>query len=252
MSRTMKSPATLATAIAALALLTGCGAGDRLANIGRAPEMSQISNPQMQRDYKPVSMPMPAQRLATRSPNSLWDINRKGFFKDQRAADVGDVLTVNIEIDDKAELDNESERTRSSDESAALPKLLGMEGSLARYLPQSVDPTNLTSATADSSHDGKGSIDRKEKIEVKLAALVTQILPNGNFVISGKQEIRVNFEKRILQVMGIVRPQDISINNSVDYDQIAEARIVYGGEGQITDMQQPRYGQQLYDVVFPF
>ncbi len=247
-----KKIANLTLALMSLTALTACGAGQRLSNIGRPPEMAQIENPQAQQDYKPVSMPMPSKHVATRSPNSLWDTNRKGFFKDQRAADIGDVLTVNIEIDDKAQVDNETERTRQSEETAALPKLLGMEGSLQRILPQSIDPTDLVDASADSTHNGKGSIDRKEKVEVKLAATVLQILPNGNFVIGGKQEVRINFEKRILQVMGIIRPQDISTTNSVDYDQIAEARIVYGGEGQITDFQQPRYGQQVYDVLFPF
>ncbi len=247
-----KTIRVLALALTSCCALTACGAGQRLSNISRPPDMAQIENPQTKPDYKPVSMPMPAQHVAVRSPNSLWDINRKGFFKDQRAADVGDVLTVNIEIDDKAQLDNETERTRSSSETAALPKLLGIEGSLQRVLPESIDPTALIDGSADSSHDGKGSIDRKEKIEVKLAATVLQIMPNGNFVISGKQEVRINFEKRILQVMGIIRPEDISTTNSVDYDQIAEARIVYGGEGQITDFQQPRYGQQVYDVLFPF
>lgn len=92
----------------------------------------------------------------------------------------------------------------------------------------------------------------KKKITVKLAAIVTQILPNGNFAIEGSQEVRVNYEKRILKVAGVIRPQDVSISNTINYEQIAEARIAYGGEGQITDVQQPRYGQQVYDILFPF
>jgi flagellar L-ring protein precursor FlgH len=232
--------------------LTACGAGERLSNIGKPPEMAQIVNPQLQQDYKPVTMPMPSPKFAARSPNSLWDTNRNSFFKDQRAADIGDVLTVNITIDDKAQLDNETERTRSASEGAGIPKLFGGETQLGQVFNEAVDPTNLVEASSDSGHKGSGSIDRKEKINVKLAAVVTQILPNGNFVINGKQEIRINFEKRILQVMGIIRPEDISIANAIDYDQIAEARIVYGGEGQITDFQQPRYGQQAFDVLMPF
>jgi flagellar L-ring protein precursor FlgH len=187
-----------------------------------------------------------------RSPNSLWDTNRNSFFKDQRAADIGDVLTVNVVLDDKAQLNNETKRSRTSAEDAGLPNFLGVETKLSQVLPEAVDPSSLVSASSDSNHDGKGSVDRKEKINIKLAATVTQILPNGNFVIQGKQEIRVNYEKRVLQVAGIIRPQDISIANSIDYDQIAEARIDYGGQGQITDVQQPRYGQQLYDVLMPF
>lgn len=232
--------------------LTACGSMDRVANIGKPPEMARIENPQLQPGYQPVSMPMPAPQASHMQPNSLWDSNRQAFFKDQRASDVGDILTVLIEISDEAELDNETERSRSSSEGAGLNSLLGYEASLDRILPQAVDNGNLIEAGADSSHNGSGSIGREEDISVTLAAIITQILPNGNFVIQGRQEVRVNFEKRILQVAGIIRPEDISTQNTIGYDQIAEARIIYGGEGQITDVQQPRYGQQLYDIVFPF
>ncbi|NCC22515.1 MAG: flagellar basal body L-ring protein FlgH [Alphaproteobacteria bacterium] len=236
----------------ALLSLTACGSVDRIANIGRAPEMAKIENPVMQEDYQPVSLPMPTPQDTTRTANSLWDGSRKTFFKDQRASDVGDILTVLISISDQAELENESSRTRASSENAGLDNLLGYETALNRILPEDIDNANLVGGSADSSHRGEGSIEREEEIEVKLAALVTQILPNGNMVIHGKQEVRVNFEKRILAIDGVIRPEDISTNNTISAEKIAEARIVYGGEGQITDVQQPRYGQQLYDVIFPF
>jgi flagellar L-ring protein precursor FlgH len=241
----------MALALLACAL-SGCGAGERLANVGKAPEMAKIENPQLAANYAPVSMPMPAPKASIRQPNSLWDSNRQAFFKDQRADDVGDILTVMIEIQDKAELDNETERTRESGESAGLDNFLGIESNLNGVLPQAVDPANLIGMDSDSNHKGSGTIDREEKIDVKLAALITQVLPNGNFVIHGSQEVRVNFEKRILNVDGVIRPQDVSIDNTINYDQIAEARISYGGQGQITDVQQPRYGQQVYDILMPF
>ncbi|MCK6418098.1 MAG: flagellar basal body L-ring protein FlgH [Alphaproteobacteria bacterium] len=233
-------------------ILASCAAADRIAQIGKPPQMSNIDNPTLQPEYQPVSLPMPAPKNVRMEKNSLWASNRQTFFKDQRAKDVGDIITVTIDIDDEGKIDNETERTRESSENAALPKLLGYEGSLDKYLPESIDPTNLAEMTADSAHKGTGSIDREEQVRVQLAALVTQILPNGNMVIHGKQEVLVNFEKRLLGIDGVIRPEDISINNTISYEQIAEARIVYGGEGQITDVQQPRYGQQLYDVVFPF
>ena len=240
-----------------LALLVGCGlsacsTADRIARIGQQPEMSEIANPQTQPGYQPVSMPMPAPRATEQQLNSLWTSNRRSFFEDQRAKDAGDILTVVIKISDKAQLDNDTERTRSSTENSGLDQLLGYEASLDRILPQAVDNTNLSALDAESTYTGEGSIDRKEKIEVKLAASVIQVLPNGNLVIAGRQEIAVNYEKRIVQITGIVRPEDISVENSVDYERVAEARITYGGEGQISDVQQPRYGQQLYDILFPF
>ncbi len=243
---------TLIISISSLLALGACGSVDRVANIGRAPEMAKIENPVMQKNYQPVSLPMPAPKDATRQPNSLWDGTRQTFFKDQRANDVGDIITVVISISDEAEMDNASSRSRQSSESAGLDSLLGYEQSLDRLLPEAIDNTDLIDAEADSTHSGEGSIEREEEIEIQLAALVTQILPNGNLVIYGRQEVRVNFEKRILAIDGVIRPEDISTDNSISAEKIAEARIVYGGEGHITDVQQPRYGQQLYDIIFPF
>lgn len=233
-------------------MLSACGAADRIANIGAPPEMTKISNPTTAKDYEPVSLPMPAPKQTVMQKNSLWASDRQTFFKDQRAKDVGDIITVVIEIADEATLENETERTRNSGESAQLDSLLGYEQALDKVLPEAIDNTSLIEGGADSNFSGAGSVEREEEITVKLAALITQILPNGNMAIHGRQEVLVNFEKRILQINGVIRPQDISTENTVAYDQIAEARIIYGGEGQITDVQQPRYGQQLYDIVFPF
>jgi len=240
------------TLLLAATALSGCGAGERLENIGKAPEMAPIQNPVQQAGYKPVSMPMPEVKASIRQKNSLWASDRQTFFEDQRADAVGDILTVLIDIQDEAELENETERTRTSGENADLSSFLGYEGSLGQILPEAIDPTNLVDLTGNSTHTGEGTIEREEDIQVTLAAVVTQRLPNGNMVIQGRQEVRVNFEKRILELAGVIRPEDISIDNTISYDKIAEARISYGGKGQITDVQQPRYGQQVYDVLFPF
>jgi len=238
--------------LCAILLLTACGAGDRLANIGKAPEMSPIVNPATKPDYTRVSMPMPPQRVMTRENNSLWGGNKQTFFKDQRAATIGDILTVMIDIDDEADLQNESQRSRSSDEGVNLDSLLGVETQLTKVLPEAVTGGDLVDFGTTSRYRGDGSTEREEQVDMKLAATVTQILPNGNMVIQGRQEVRVNFEKRILELAGVIRPEDIMTDNTISYDKIAEARISYGGEGQITDMQQPRYGQQAYDILFPF
>lgn len=243
----------------AITQLTACSAVDRLANVGEAPTLSTIENPTTQSGYKPVSLPMPTPQPDMRQANSLWSSGKNGFFKDQRAGNVGDILTVLIEIDDEAELDNSSSRNRSSGENSNLNSILGYEQSLAKVLPEAINNAatgllnpNIANFDSASNHSGSGSIDREEEITVRLAALVTQELPNGNLVIQGRQEVRVNYEKRILELAGVIRPEDITINNSITYDKIAEARISYGGKGQITDVQQPRYGQQVFDVLFPF
>jgi flagellar L-ring protein precursor FlgH len=235
-----------------LFFVSGCAVTERLSKVGTEPPLTQISNPQLDRNYKPVSMPMPNQIAEDRQPNSLWTTGRQAFFEDQRATAVGDIVTVIINIDDQAQLDNTTTRTRQSNENAGLKNLLGLEGSFNRVLPEAVNPAALVTGTSNSNSNGVGTIDRQEKIELKLAAIITQILPNGNFVIQGKQEIRVNFEKRVLQLSGIIRPQDITLGNTIPSEQIAEARVSYGGEGHISDVQQPRYGQQIFDVLFPF
>ena len=238
--------------ILAALTLSACSTVDRISKIGETPEMTKIANPMTDPTYQPVSLPMPAPEKITQHRNSLWQSNRVTFFEDQRANNVGDIITVLIDIEDEATIENETERTRSGGESAGLNSILGLEQSLDRLLPEAVDNTSLADFESDSTSTGTGTIEREDEIKLRMAALITQLLPNGNMVIHGKQEVLVNFEKRILSVDGVIRPEDISVNNTVSYDQIAEARIVYGGEGHITDVQQPRYGQQLYDVLFPF
>ncbi len=241
-------------AIVALAaiVLTGCNLASRLSNVGAAPTLSAIENPTQAPEYRPVSLPLPDAQPIHRNKNSLWRAGARAFFKDQRAAEVGDLVTVIIDLDDSATINNSTSRSRTSSETASLPSFLGYEQSLNRILPQAIDPTNLVEGGATGSHAGIGSITRDEAIKLKVAAIVTQILPNGNMVVHGRQEVSVNFEVRELQITGIIRPEDISSGNTVASDKVAEARIAYGGRGQITDVQQPRYGQQVYDILFPF
>lgn len=233
-------------------ILGGCAMADKISKIGQAPEMSKIANPMTDSEYQPVSLPMPSPQTTAPEKNSLWQSGRITFFKDQRASNIGDIITVTIDISDEATLENDTSESRSSSENAALDSLFGLESSLDKILPQAVDNTDLTDFGSDSSHTGSGSIERKDDVQLRLAALITQLLPNGNMVIHGKQEVLVNFEKRVLQIDGVIRPEDISVDNTISYDQIAEARILYGGEGQLMDLQQARYGKQLYDIIFPF
>jgi flagellar L-ring protein precursor FlgH len=237
---------------AAAALLTGCNLFQRLADVGETPQLSRIENPTHGRSYRPVSMPMPAPVTAHREPNSLWRPGSRAFFKDLRATRVGDLVTVMIDIDDKGEFANTSERKRNAGEGASASALLGYEASLSKILPNAVNPSNLLDIETDSNSVGDASIDREEKISLKLAAVVTQVLPNGNLVIHGRQETRVNYEIRELQVAGVIRPENITNQNTIPYEKIAEARLAYGGRGHMTDVQQPRYGQQLIDILFPF
>jgi flagellar L-ring protein precursor FlgH len=234
------------TCLLAATALTGCAAAERLSRIGEAPAMTPVSSPTQSKDYRPVSMPMPTPVVLEPAANSLWRPGARAFFKDQRAKQVGDVMTVVVNIQNEtAQLQQQTQRTRSgSSESATITNFFGL-GAIG-------SPNPAINATSDSNFDGKGTASRSETVIVKLAAVVLQVLPNGNLAVAGRQEIRVNNDLRELKVAGVIRPEDIRSDNTITSEKIAEARISYGGRGIITDVQQPRYGQQIFDVIFPF
>lgn len=242
----------LAALVAAGLSLAACGAADRLANVGRAPALSPIEDPTAQAGYKPVRMPMPDMEPAAFASNSLWRQGSRAFFKDQRAARVGDLVTVRVNVTDRAQFENQTRRSRQGGENLGAESLLGFETRLDRILPDEVRADALVGFDSRSNSRGEGSTRRSEQLTTNVAAVVTQVLPNGNMVIEGKQEIRVNFEVRELIVAGVVRPEDIEANNTIESSKIAQARIAYGGRGQLTDVQQPRYGQQVMDILLPF
>jgi flagellar L-ring protein FlgH len=238
------------TMLTVVSITGGCSSIDRLSQIGEQPKLSSIENPTTQPGYKPVQMPMPKPEVVSYNPNSLWRNGSRSFFKDQRAHQIGDLLTVTVNITDQANFANETQRSRSATEDSGITAFLG--SSLFGQRAQSVLPGRFLTADSTMATDGKGSIVRQETLQTNVAAIVTQVLPNGNLVVEGKQEIRVNYEKRELIVAGIVRPEDIQSDNTIDSSKIAQARIAYGGHGEISDIQQPRYGSQVMDVLLPF
>src|SRR6478736_2496036 len=239
----------IAVCLLAGSMLSGCAAVDRLATIGQPPPLSKVDNPTAQPGYKPVQMPMPAALPATYNPNSLWRNGSRAFFKDQRAHQIGDILTVKVNITDKANIDNETKRSRAMTEDSGIANFFGKPKVPIMNTPV---PTRIFTADSNTTMDGKGSVNRSEALQTNVAGVVTQVLPNGNLVVEGKQEIRVNFEVRELIVAGIVRPEDIESDNTIDSSKIAQARIAYGGRGQITEMQQNRYGEQIFNILLPF
>jgi len=240
------------TCFTAMLLLAGCGIPESISAIGHPPEMSKIQNPLTQPGYRPISMPMPLEEAKSNSPNSLWEAKRQTFFKDQRAAKVGDIVTVTIAIADNANLQNQTARSKTGSETDTMPNFLGLESALTKVLPKAVDPTKLVGETSSSVSNGTGQIQRSEAINLKLAATVMQLLPNGNFVIQGRQQVLVNNEMRDLALQGVIRPEDILNDNTISYEKIAEARITYGGKGNLMNLQQPGYGQQFFEAVYPF
>lgn len=227
-----------AAALLALPLLAGCA---NMQEIGRAPTMSAVGVGLVS-EMHPI--PVVPKDRAPRAYQSVWN-DGADFYRDPRATKIGDVVTVNISIDEKARLDNKTDRSRDSKTSFNfdfMADLLGKSGT-----------GNLeTNVDSQSSTKGAGKIDRTEEIKLSVATMVTDVLPNGNLLISGSQEVRVNYEMRVLNVAGIVRPRDISRSNTISYEKIAEARISYGGRGRLMEVQQPAVGHQVYDNVVPF
>lgn len=228
---------------------TSCTTVTRLQEIGDPPKISEVPLPLATKQKPPRYLaPPPPRQLA----NSLWSPGARSFLKDQRAAREGDIVTINITITDSASITNSFGRDQSAEITAGAPNILGLESQLDRILPNAVNPSALANLSSTGSNQNNGSVARGENINLKVAAIVSQVLTNGNLVILGKQEVRVNYELRDLEVLGIIRPEDIASDNTIAFDKIAEARISYGGRGVLDDVQKPRWGQQLYDLVWPF
>jgi flagellar L-ring protein precursor FlgH len=245
------TPPAAALVLAAATALGGCSIA-REAVLG--PNMTPMGYPAalvgQDQDVLPAyhheSAPPPG------SANSLWRVGARTFFNDQRAAKVGDILTVLITIDDSAQVSNATTRERKVGSNAAIPHFLGLESSLGKILPKGFDPTNAIDVSSDNTNSGTGTVNRQEKINLTVAAVVTKVMPNGNLVIQGRQEVKTNAEIRELTVAGIVRPEDISSSNTINHTQIAEARIAYAGRGDIARIQKSPAGQSLIETFSPF
>lgn len=244
--------AATALALVLAAGLGGCSLGTRLTEVGTTPKLSKIpEDPEKDPAYRPVRLPMPAQPEADDNPASLWRPGAKAFFKDTRAKEVGDILTIRLKLDDSAKLKNSTKRKRDDGETAKVDAMLGYEGVVRNAVP-AVGVSPAVSFGTEHETKGDGGIDRQESIDLTFAAIVTQVLPNGLLAIVGRQEIRVNYELRELMISGVIRPQDIEADNSIRHEKIAEMRVAYGGRGTLSDLQQPRWGTQIWDIIFPF
>jgi flagellar L-ring protein precursor FlgH len=232
-------------------LLPGCGVLSKLADVGHPPEMTKPTDPTADPAWRPVSMPMPGPVLTAPYANSLWRTGSRAFFKDQRAAQVGDIVTIVVNMADTADVEDNTLAGRTGSQTEGTPSLLGLQASIPHLFAQT-SAGSLVNTSNTGNMTGTGTIKRNETVTLRLAGEVTQRLPNGNLVVTAKQEIRVNSELRELNVTGIVRPQDIASDNTVQHDRMAEARISYGGRGQLTTVQTPRWGEQVLEAILPF
>jgi flagellar L-ring protein precursor FlgH len=237
-----------ALAVIAFAPLAACSTATEVV---RGPQLTPVGYPAALIPQEQVILPM-AQPPQPANANSLWKVGARTFFGDQRAARVGDILTVQIDIDDSARTQNTTTTSRTSGQTMGIPHLFGLESSLGKILPGGFDPSAAIETASTSNKAGAGAVTRSEKISLTIAAVVTGVLPNGNMIIQGTQEVMTNGELRRLTVSGIVRPEDISAANTIRHTQIAEARIAYGGRGDISRAQKTPAGQGLVEAFSPF
>ena len=254
----MRTPAFLALAGLGMSL-AACGTVGAVKDAVRGPKLNDMSKPTLAASMiaqpsviQSSPSPQPQVIQVSSTPNSLWRPGARAFFVDQRASKPGDILTVLINIDDSAKLSNSSNSSRTNATKGQVSHMLGLEASLAKIMPKAFDPSNAIDQSGNTSSAGAGSVDRQEKISLAIAAVVTGVLPNGNMIIQGSQEVKTNNEVRELTVAGIVRPQDISATNTILHTQIAEARIDYGGRGDLTRVQKTPAAQSLMEQFSPF
>jgi len=246
----MRHALALPLALILSAPLVACAG---VSEAAKGPDMSPVSYPAVlaspgQLPQPGLQPPPPPQSTA----NSLWQAGSRSFFRDQRAGHVGDILTVMISIDDSAQTKNTTATSRTAGMKAGVPHFFGLETALGKILPGAFDPSAMIDTASSSSNAGAGAVTRAEKINLTIAVVVTGVLPNGNLVIQGTQEVKTNNEVRQLTITGIVRPEDISAANTITHTQIAEARIYYGGRGDVSRVQKTPAGQSLVEKYTPF
>jgi flagellar L-ring protein FlgH len=229
---------------------SSCSTIEQLKHLGETPPLSPVKNPISEPGYKPVQMPMPTPQPASYNPNSLWRNGSRAFFNDQRAHQVGDILTVKVNINDTAEFQDQTQLQRSTTEDSEITNFIG--ANTITNPAKAVLPGSLLTSNGNTQMNGNGTINRQDQLVTNVAAVVTQVLPNGNLVIEGKQEIRLNQEMRELLIAGVVRPEDIESDNTIELPKIAEARVAYGGKGTLTNIQTAPWGQQVTNVILPF
>ena len=233
-------------------VLLSLSACSGLSQVGRAPAFSPLEGSYQHHAIYSSALPETAPRIGEGGQSSLWTAGTGSLLGDRRAAQRGDILTVVIEIDDSAEISNTTGQSRRGAQEMGIPQFFGIPQRLNDQLPAGASMATAVSTSSSSSFSGEGEVSRSEQLTLRVAATVVERLANGVLRIEGQQEVRVNNELRELVITGYVRPSDISRQNEITYDKIAGARISYGGRGQLSDQQQPRYGQQITEILMPY
>lgn len=149
------------------------------------------------------------------------------LYSDRRARDVGDLLTITLLESTTAQTSANTATNKESNLSLGSPSIFGA--------PVTLGGKDILSASAEGKRDftGKGNSAQSNRLQGSVTVTVIQRLPNGNLVVQGQKNLRLNQGDELVQVQGIVRPVDISQDNTIPSSRVAEARIVYGGRGPV-------------------
>lgn len=247
----LKHKVTKISLLLSISLLSACATTKASDKAAFTPPIPNIEYAQNKFRANMASVPAEDMRLNARE-TSLWSNSPKSLFGDRRASQAGDILTVLVEIDDEAEMSNSVSEDRQTSENLGLNAFFGLPEKINGILPAGASTSPAIDLTRTRNLSGDGTIQRGEKITLRLAVQVIDVLPNGYLELSGKQQIMVNNEVRHLQVSGLIRTQDISRQNVITYDKIADAKIYYGGQGQVTDAVKPKVGNKIMQKIIPF
>lgn len=192
-----------------------------------------------------------ARPVSDYSSGSIWQASSGSLTEDMKARRRGDILTIVITETASASKEAKTDTSRGSTVNAGIPNFMGLEkvGLLKNNIG---DLSKLISANVDSSYKGSGSTSRAENLKATMTARVVEVLPNGNMMIEGRRNIKVNNEDQEIVLEGVVRPRDIGADNVVNSIYIADAKISYFGRGIISDRQSPGWLMNIVDKVWPF
>ncbi|MDR1051235.1 MAG: flagellar basal body L-ring protein FlgH [Deltaproteobacteria bacterium] len=190
---------------------------------------------------------------AVKTEGSLFsEDSRPNFFSDMKAERVGDIITINIVETSRASKTANTSTRRSNDVNASVDSLFGLEAPGKLPTPLGMNLAAGVQGGYSSQFSGTGSTSRNENITAKISARIVQVLPNDNLVVRGSQEILVNNEKQYITIQGVVRPADVATDNSVLSTYLADARIEYTGQGDLTNKQREGWLSRALDKIWPF
>ncbi len=198
------------------------------------------------------SLPMTEEKILPPNEGGIYSVKSKNLYQDNRARRVGDILLVKIVETSSGKKSANTKTSRASSLTGGISSFFGFEQSLLTKGGEHTPSRTSMDADLSSGFEGKAETSRDSVVSATISAKVMEVTMDGNLIIQGYREVRVNNETQHIILSGIVRPTDISQDNSILSSSIADARIEYNGTGTLADRQQPGWLANAIDVIWPF